>query len=134
MTVGFDLHHVHFGTPWEPVAEEDVRDACEYIEKLMSGEYRIAVWSRNGEFVQSETSERGIDQWFDWSWVTSSWLAKNLRLTNGNNGVVRGAGKGLFRPLACASGWEHAPGLCAPGDQTLGRKLQSVGNTNVASS
>jgi hypothetical protein len=61
VTVGFDAHHVHFGTPWEPDADADARDAIEYIHKLMCGQYRVAVWSRDGKFVQSETIERGVN-------------------------------------------------------------------------
>lgn len=59
VTVGFDLHHRHFGTPWEPDAAEDVREASEYIDQLINGQCLIAVWRRNGKFVQSETIQPG---------------------------------------------------------------------------
>ena len=75
ITVGFDAHHVHFGTPWEPDATDDVRDACEYIQKLMQGEYQVAVWYRRGRFVRSETIERGVDPAkLDRPWLGRWWL------------------------------------------------------------
>ncbi len=57
VTVGFDLHHLHFGSPLNPDADDDVARASAYIRNLMSGRYRIAVWKRGGRFVMSETIE-----------------------------------------------------------------------------
>lgn len=57
ITVGFDLHHRHFGGPLDPDAEDDVAQAGAYIRNLMSGRYRIAVWKRGERFVMSETIE-----------------------------------------------------------------------------
>ena len=76
VTVGFDMHHVHFGTPWEPDADDDVRDAAEYIHKLMCGQHCVAVWSRDGKFVQSETVERGVDPGGGIPLLGSAWWLK----------------------------------------------------------
>ncbi|MCS6879990.1 MAG: hypothetical protein RMK84_04770 [Oscillochloridaceae bacterium] len=57
ITVGFDLHHRHFGNSAHPDAEDDVAQASAYIRNLMSGRYRIAVWKRGEHFVMSETLE-----------------------------------------------------------------------------
>lgn len=57
ITVGFDLHHGHFGSPLDPDAEDDVAQATAYIRDLMSRRCRIAVWKRGERFVMSETIE-----------------------------------------------------------------------------
>ncbi|MGB9633504.1 MAG: hypothetical protein ACPL8I_09255 [Chloroflexaceae bacterium] len=57
ITVGFDLHHRHFGSPLDPDAEDDVAQAGAYIRNLMRGRYRIAIWKRGERLVMSETLE-----------------------------------------------------------------------------
>jgi hypothetical protein len=59
VTVGFDLHNVHFGGWAESVDAQDFENAVAYIRRLMSGEYRIAVWKRDGKFANSVTFTRG---------------------------------------------------------------------------
>jgi hypothetical protein len=59
ITAGFDSHHVHFGGWAESVDAQDFDNAVEYIRRLMSGEYLVAVWSRDGVFAGSVTLARG---------------------------------------------------------------------------
>jgi hypothetical protein len=59
ITVRFDAHHVHFGGWAESVDAQDFDNAVEYIRRLMSGAYLVAVWSRDGAFVGSVTFARG---------------------------------------------------------------------------
>jgi hypothetical protein len=72
LTVGFEAHHVHFSTPWDPDPAADARDAAEYVLKLMSGQYCIAVWSRDDKFIQSETVPKGVNP----ADVPRSWLGR----------------------------------------------------------
>jgi hypothetical protein len=58
ITVGFDAHHVHFGGWAGSVDAQDFNNAIGYIRRLMSGEYLIAVWSRDGIFADSVTFAR----------------------------------------------------------------------------
>jgi hypothetical protein len=48
VTVGFDVHHLHFGGWAESADAEDFENAVGYIRRLQSGEYLVAVWSRSG--------------------------------------------------------------------------------------
>jgi hypothetical protein len=59
ITVGFDVHHVHFGGWAESVDRRDFAAAVEYVGKLMDGQYEVAVWERDGQFAGSVTVERG---------------------------------------------------------------------------
>jgi hypothetical protein len=59
ITIGFDAHHVHFGGWAESVEAQDFDNAIEYIRRLMSGEYLVAVWSQAGAFAGSVTFSRG---------------------------------------------------------------------------
>jgi hypothetical protein len=58
ITVGLDAHHIHFGGWAESVDIQDFENAIEYIRRLMRGEYLVAVWSRDGNFVSSATFAR----------------------------------------------------------------------------
>lgn len=59
VTVGLDVHHVHFGGWANSVDARDFDDAIDYIRKLMGRQYEVAVWTRQGEFAGSVTVERG---------------------------------------------------------------------------
>jgi hypothetical protein len=59
VTVGFDAHHVHFGGWAESVDAEDFDNVVDYIRRLMSGEYLVAVWSRAGAHAGSVSFRRG---------------------------------------------------------------------------
>jgi hypothetical protein len=93
VTVGFDLHHHHFGTPWDPDQNGDVQRAIDYMWSLMSGEYLIAVWRRDDEFVMSSTIRRdehpGPTTWLGRWWLkgceveVSGWAESNPRGSEG---------------------------------------------------
>ncbi len=59
VTVGFDAYHLHFGGWAESVEAEDFDNAVDYIRRLMSGEYLVAVWSRDGAVAGSVSFPRG---------------------------------------------------------------------------
>jgi hypothetical protein len=65
ITVGFDAHHVHFGSGGGPPdpddAGADAEEAIEYIRALRGGEILIAVWSRRGQLALSSSVPRGED-------------------------------------------------------------------------
>ena len=61
VTVGFDVHHAHFGMSGDGDATEDAREAVAYIHKLMCGDYVLAVWSRRGKYTKSEILDRGVN-------------------------------------------------------------------------
>jgi hypothetical protein len=61
ITVGFELHHVHF-RGWADSNEDlDFQSAIDFIRALMAGEYEVAVWTRDGEFVCSVMVAKGQD-------------------------------------------------------------------------
>lgn len=59
ITIGFDAHHLHFGGWSNSVDTQDFDNAVDYIRRLMSGDYQVAVWTREGEFAGSVTFARG---------------------------------------------------------------------------
>src|SRR5262249_37627250 len=82
ITVGFDVHHVHFGGWAESVDAHDFQNAIEYIRQLMSGEVRVAVWTRDGQFAGCVTVARDEkpQQWDSGeglSLAIKSWLAQD---------------------------------------------------------
>jgi hypothetical protein len=60
VTVGFDAHHAHFGGNTDSVDEEVFRHAVEYIHRLMSGEYQIGLWKRDGRPAGTGTVVRAL--------------------------------------------------------------------------
>jgi hypothetical protein len=82
ITVGLDAHHVHFGGWAKSVDAQDFQNAVEYILRLMRGEYRVAVWTREGKFAGSVTVARGEkpqpwDSGEGLSLTIKSWLAQD---------------------------------------------------------
>lgn len=58
-TIGFDAHHIHIGGNSDSVDEEVFRSAIDYVRRLMSGEYRVGFWKKDGRGAGSGTVARG---------------------------------------------------------------------------
>jgi hypothetical protein len=76
ITVGLDAHHDHFGGWAESVDTQDFDNAVEYIRRLMSGEYLVAVWSRAGTYAGSVVFPRGE---MPKPWESSEGLAVTIK-------------------------------------------------------
>jgi len=68
LTVYFAGHHSHFTSFDEQGSVggyplDDARDAIEYIQKLISGEVALAVWTKNGKFSMSSTYQVKDGPW-----------------------------------------------------------------------
>jgi hypothetical protein len=75
ITIGFDAHHVHFGGWADSDDNRDFAEALRYIRLLMSGELRVAVWTKDDRPAGSVTLGSGEEpgEWGDCTLAIKTW-------------------------------------------------------------